>query len=186
MLVPQISENRLRAKAVEFITFPVDDDVTGRVVVYLWGLPNHTVDTKSTRCDVIVTSLSSRNVINSTASWELFENCHKTVSYRNVSDICQFLTLFWNSWDQHPLGVPLFLPICYVIRSACTFLLFSVHQPAAFDPFGGSTSTSGFAASRNMNTAFAANDSFSKFDPFAAFGSSSHNNSVSFLFDSLF
>ena len=34
-------------QAVDLITFPLEDDVTGRVVVYFRGLQNHTVDTKS-------------------------------------------------------------------------------------------------------------------------------------------
>ena len=41
-------------QAVDLITFPLEDDVTGRVVVYFCGLQNHTVDTKSTQRDVII------------------------------------------------------------------------------------------------------------------------------------
>ena len=41
-------------QAVEFITNPLDDNVMGRVVVYFCGLQNHTVDTKSTRRDIII------------------------------------------------------------------------------------------------------------------------------------
>ena len=41
-------------QAVEFRPNLLDDDITGRVVVYLCGLQNHTVDTKSTRHDVII------------------------------------------------------------------------------------------------------------------------------------
>ena len=39
---------------MDFITNPFDDDVMGRVVVYFRGLQNHTVNTKSTRRDVII------------------------------------------------------------------------------------------------------------------------------------
>ena len=46
-------------QAVDFITNPLDDDVTGRVVVYFYGLQNHTVDTKSTRCDIIIERIRS-------------------------------------------------------------------------------------------------------------------------------
>ena len=37
----------------------MNDDVTGRVVVYFRGLQNHTVDTKSTRRDVIIERIRS-------------------------------------------------------------------------------------------------------------------------------
>jgi len=41
-------------QAVDFITNPLDDDITGWVVVYFRGLQNHMVDTKSTQSDVII------------------------------------------------------------------------------------------------------------------------------------
>ena len=45
---------RLRAEqAVDFITNPLDDDITGRVVVYFRELQNHEVNKKSTHLDVI-------------------------------------------------------------------------------------------------------------------------------------
>ena len=69
--------------------------------------------------------------------------------------------------------------VSFLLFSACTFSLFSVQ--ATFDPFGGSSSGFGGAS---RNGAFAHNDSFSKFDPFAAFGSTSQN-SVSY-FDQYF
>ena len=42
---------RLRDQALEKKPNPLDDDVTGRVIVYFRGLQNETVDTKSTRHD---------------------------------------------------------------------------------------------------------------------------------------
>ena len=39
---------------MDFITNPLEDNITGRVVVYFRGLQNHTVDTKSARRDVII------------------------------------------------------------------------------------------------------------------------------------
>ena len=65
--------------------------------------------------------------------------------------------------------------VCLVLFSACTFSLFSVQ--ATFDPFGGSSSGIDGASRKG---AFAHNDSFSKFDPFAAFGSTTQN-SVSYF-----
>jgi len=47
-------------QAVDFITNPLDDDVTGRIVVYFRGLQNHKVDTKSTRCDVIIERIQDK------------------------------------------------------------------------------------------------------------------------------
>ena len=40
--------------AVDFITNPHHDDVTGSVVVYFRGLQNHTVNTKSIQHDIII------------------------------------------------------------------------------------------------------------------------------------
>ena len=44
----------------EFSTNPLDDYVTGRVIVYFHGLQNDTVDTKSTRCDVIIERIPAK------------------------------------------------------------------------------------------------------------------------------
>ena len=45
---------------MEFRPNPLDDDVTGRVVVYFRELHNDTVDTKSTRSDVIIERIRSK------------------------------------------------------------------------------------------------------------------------------
>jgi len=45
---------------VDFITNPLDDDVTGCVVVCFRGLQNHTVNTKSTPRDVIMERIQDK------------------------------------------------------------------------------------------------------------------------------
>ena len=56
-------------QAVEFSMNPLDVDVTGHVVVYFRGLQNDTVDTKSTREDVIIERIRAKfhNLINTNA-----------------------------------------------------------------------------------------------------------------------
>ena len=58
-------------QAVDFITFPLNDDVMSRVVFfYFRGLQNHTVDTKSTGHDVIIEQISDQ--IHSLIGWALY------------------------------------------------------------------------------------------------------------------
>ena len=47
-------------QAVDFITNRLGDDVTGCVVIHFPGLQNHTVDTKSTRHDVIIERIGDK------------------------------------------------------------------------------------------------------------------------------
>ena len=47
-------------QAVELRQNPLNDDVTGRVVVYFRELQNQTVDTKSTQHDIIIERITSK------------------------------------------------------------------------------------------------------------------------------
>ena len=51
---------RLYGQAVEFRPNPLDDAVTGHVVVYFRGLQNDAVETKSTWCDIIIEHIWSK------------------------------------------------------------------------------------------------------------------------------
>ena len=58
-------------QAVDFITFPLNDDVMSRVFFfYFRGLQNHTVDTKSTGHDVIIERINDK--IHSLIGWALY------------------------------------------------------------------------------------------------------------------